>query len=432
MSFLNVVEIESALIGLASNYPSISQLITLPFFTVEGRQSHALLMGTPTACPKTGVLIISGAHAREWGGPDICIDFAADVLEAYTAGTGLAYGGTSYTAGDIKAIIEKLDLIVFPDINPDGRNYSQTTYSMWRKNRNPASSGGQASKVGVDPNRNYDFLWDFNTAFAPGAQAGGTLASTNPSSDIFHGTAPFSEAETQNVRWLFEQYPQISWFMDIHSYGGDILHSWGDDTNQTTSPGKNFTNPAWNGQRGLPGDAYEEYIGACDLAKFASVGNDTSTAIAGVRGENYAVAQSFFLPSWGSTYPTSGASDDWAFSRYFVDPTKRKVGAYTMEFNRVKTFFPTWTEMQSIILDVDAGLVKFCLRAVPTVSLASWWCLLKRRINDAIWHKVLPPELWGPYGPWERVRRIVEAILWPIVGPIVRNFRGNPRSGRQS
>ena len=42
MSFLNVVEIESALIGLASSYPSVTQLITLPYFTVEGRQSHAL------------------------------------------------------------------------------------------------------------------------------------------------------------------------------------------------------------------------------------------------------------------------------------------------------------------------------------------------------------------------------------------------------
>ena len=65
MTFLNVVEIESAVIGLAGTYPSISQLITLPFFTVEGRQSHALRIGTGSVCPKTAVLIISGAHARE-------------------------------------------------------------------------------------------------------------------------------------------------------------------------------------------------------------------------------------------------------------------------------------------------------------------------------------------------------------------------------
>jgi len=190
MTFLNVVEIESALVGLASNYPSISQLITLPFFTAEGRQSHALLIGTGDGCPQTGVLLISGAHAREWGGPDICINFAADLLEAYTANTGLVYGGTSYTAAEIKSIIERLDVIVFPDINPDGRNYSQNTYDMWRKNRNPASSGGDPKKIGVDVNRNYDFLWDFNTAFAPGPRLPAVLRPINQPTICFTARRP--------------------------------------------------------------------------------------------------------------------------------------------------------------------------------------------------------------------------------------------------
>jgi hypothetical protein len=289
---------------------------------------------------------------------------------------------------------------------------------MWRKNRNPASSGGDPNKIGVDPNRNYDFLWDFETAFAAGAQAGNTLASTNPASDIYHGTAPFSEAETQNVRWLYDNYPNIAWFMDIHSYGGDLLHSWGDDTNQSSDPDKNFTNSSWDGQRGLPGDAYGEYIGACDLADYRAVANATSAAIAGVRGETYAVAQSFFLPSWNAPYPTSGASDDWSFSRYFTDPRKRKVGAYTLEFNRVKTFFPTWAEMQPIILDIDAGLVRFCSLAVPKRSFWYWLCGIRRWFYEVLWHRVFPPELWGPYGPWERIRIVFVAI----VGPIVRIF----------
>lgn len=423
MSFLNVVEIESALSALASSYPLTCRLITLPFATAEGRRSHALQIGGGSSCPAAGLIIISGAHAREWGGPDICVNFAADLLEAYTVGSGLTYGGTAYTAAQIKSIVERVSVIVFPDINPDGRNYSQTSYAMWRKNRNPASSGGQANKIGVDVNRNYDFLWDFNTAFAPGAQSGGTLASTSPSSDLFHGTAAFSEPESKNVRWLFDQFPGAGWFIDIHSYGGDILHSWGDDTNQSSSIDKNFTNPAWNGQRGLPGDAYGEYITPCDLARAQSAGNSMSAAIAGVRGEAYAVAQSFFLPSWGSTYPTSGASDDWAFSRYFADPSKNKVLAYTLEFNRSATFFPTWTEMEAIIRDIDAGLVSLCLSAVPAVSLPPWFCALKRWLNEAIWHRVFPPELWGPYGPWGRIRAVLEVVFHPFVAPIVRSLR---------
>jgi murein tripeptide amidase MpaA len=423
MSFLNVVEIESALSALASAYPNTSRLITLPFATAEGRRSHALVIGTGSRCPAAGVLIVSGTHAREWGGPDICINFAADVLEAYSLGTGVAYGGTSFSAADIKSIIERVDVFVFPDLNPDGRHYSQTAVSTWRKNRNPASSGGQASKIGVDLNRNYDFLWDFNTSFSPVAQAGGTLASTNPASDLFHGTSPFSEPETRNVQWLFEQFPQIGYFIDVHSYGGDILHAWGDDTNQSDSLDKNFTNPAWNGQRGVPGDAYGEYISPCDLGRVASVGNAMSAAIAGVRGETYAVAQAFFLPSWGSTYPTSGASDDWATSRYFANPAKKKVRAYTLEFNRVHTFFPTWAEMEPIIRDIDAGLVSLCLSAVPFMALPPWVCTLKRLITEGIWHRVFPPELWGPYGPWGRIRRVFELVFHPIVAPIVRSLR---------
>ena len=130
MSFLNVVEIESAITALASTYPALTKLITLPNFTVEGRQSHALLIGSGKGCPQAGILFISGAHAREWGGPDIVINFATDLLEAYTLNTGLVYGGTTFTVEQIKSIIERLEVFVFPCINPDGRHYSQNTFPM--------------------------------------------------------------------------------------------------------------------------------------------------------------------------------------------------------------------------------------------------------------------------------------------------------------
>ena len=416
MTFLNVTEIESALTALASSYSGVTHLITLPFPTWEGRQSHALRIGTGQ-CPTSTILFISGAHAREWGGPDILINFAADLLEAWSLGTGLTYGGTSYSAAQIQSIVNHLEVIVFPDINPDGRNYSQTMNAMWRKNRNPASSGGQANKIGIDVNRNYEFLWDFPVAFAPAAQGAGTLASNDPASDLFHGTAPFSEAESQNVRWLFDQYPQISWFIDIHSYGGDILHAWGDDENQSTQTGMNFTNPAWNGQRGVKGDAYGEYITTLELAQVKATANSMSAAIGAVHGQPYAVAQGFFLPGW-TTYPTSGASEDWAASRYFADPTKHRCRGYCIEFNKVHTFFPTWTEMQDMILDIDAGLINFCLGAVspyPYIFSRCWW----RQHHYEIWHKVFPPELWGPYGPWGRIPEEIESAVSNVVTPII-------------
>ena len=419
MTFLNVAEIESAVIALGAAYPSAAQVITLPFVTAQTRQSHALRI-TTGSCQRTGVLLISGTHAREWGGPDILINLATDLLEAWSAGTGLVYGGTSFTAAEVRRILERVELIVFPDINPDGRHYSQTVYAMWRKNRNPASSGGDPSKIGVDDNRNYDFLWDYPVYFDPTAVNNGTLASTNPGNDLFHGTAPFSEAETRNVRWLFDNYPRIRRFIDIHSYGGNILHPWGDDTNQSTTAPKNFTNPVWNGKRGLDGDEYAEYIVAGDLTAIQTAGAAMKAAIAGVRGESYNVAQSFFMPGWPTTYPTSGASDDWAFSRHYADAAKPRVLGYVLEFNKIwGQFFPTWTEMEKIILDVDAGLVRFCLDATP--SWRWWWifdwCWWKNRFW-AMWRRLFPPDLWGPYGPWGRIRRAFLTVVNPVVSVV--------------
>jgi len=426
MTYLNVVEIESALVGLASKYPSLTHLITLPLFTAEGRQTHALLIGTGNGCPQTGVLLVGGTHAREWGSPDICINFAADLLEAYTGGSGLVYGGTSFSAADIAQIIERLDVIVYPCLNPDGSKYSHDVFKMWRKNRNPASSGGDPKKIGVDINRNYDFLWDYKTKFAKKAEDAGSLASDNPADDLFHGPSPFSEPESQNVRWLYEEYPQISWFMDIHSHGGDLLYSWGDDVNQTTTPDMNFTNAAWDGKRGVDKDVYGEYINGCDQAQVKNVAEITCAAIKGVRGEPYLAYQSFFLPALGLTYPTSGASDDWSFSRHFTGSANKKVRAFTMEFGASEGFFPTWAQMVPIIKDVDAGLVRFCLEALPTYTLPWWRCHLKKFYYD-IWHRVFPPELWGPYGPWERVRRVIESIVIPIIRPIIKTFRNRSR-----
>lgn len=166
------------------------------------------------------------------------------------------------------------------------------------------------------------------------------------------------------------------------------------------------------------GDAYGEFICTCDLAEQQEAANAIRDAITGVRGQSYTVAQSFFLPGWG-TYPTSGASDDWAFSRHFADPSQRKVRSYTIEFNTTHTFFPTWAEMQQIILDVDAGLVRFCLCAIPTYRVVFYWCWWRRWIYEAIWRRIFPPDLWGPYGPWGRLQRIAWTILSPVVTPIL-------------
>jgi murein tripeptide amidase MpaA len=422
MKFLNVVEIESALVALHNAYPALTQPITLLNTTAEGRTSNALLIrGNPSFDCRPAIILVSGVHAREWGGPDILVNLATDLLEAYTTNAGLAYGNKTFSATTIKAIVDRTDVVVFPDQNPDGRAYSMaakpdTPQAMWRKNRNPASSGGDPAKIGVDVNRNYDFLWNFPVTFAPNVWP----ASNNPVHDTFFGTGPFSEAESRNVQWLVDQFPNARHFVDVHSYSGLVLHPWGDDQNQTTVPSMSFNNPAWNGQRGIANDTYRDYLPAARLAELQTATTVMRDAIQAVRGESYVAKQGFLL------YPTSGTSEDWAFTREFLVPSRGKLSGYVIEFNKNIDFFPTWNEMVDLIADVDAGLIALCEHATPS-RLAVIICWIKRWFW-AIWKRVWPWELWGPYGPWDRIKQVVRDVLRSVVN-IVAGFIGRGRGG---
>jgi murein tripeptide amidase MpaA len=340
---MNVTEVESSLIALEASFPSQCELITLPNLTHEGRTSHAIRIANGPLDSRPSILFIGGQHAREWGSAEICINFATDVLEAYTGGTGIVYGGKSYSSTQVQSLVNNYQVFVFPCVNPDGRNFSQTVDAMWRKNRNPIA--------GVDNNRNYDYLWDFPVSFAPGANP----ASTNPASDTYRGSAPNSEPENKNVVWLLDTYPQIRWMIDIHSYSQLIYHNWGDDENQILTPSMNFTNAAFNGQRGLSGDAYKEYIPPADLAAERCLVTKMRDALQAVRGKTYSIGQSFEL------YPTSGTATDYPYSRHFTNPAKTKTLGFLIEWGT--EFQPAWAEMENIIVDVSSALVEFCLAA---------------------------------------------------------------------
>ncbi len=256
----------------------------------------------------------------------------------------------------MRKILDELEIVVFPLVNPDGRLYSQTVEDLWRKNRNPAQSGGDPKRIGVDINRNYDFLFDFRTAFHPDADV---RVSDDPGDLVYQGPSPFSEPETRNVRWLLETYPRARWLVDVHSYSEDMLTVWGDDENQSAHPNQNFLNPDFDHQRGLPGDAYGEYLPKFDADDSIVLAERFCTAVQGVRGRPYTPMSAFHL------YPTCGTSDDYAYSRHRVDETKGKILGFTIEWgDRFGGFHPPWQEMSDIILDVDAGLVQFCLTAL--------------------------------------------------------------------
>jgi Zinc carboxypeptidase len=355
MPYMNITEVESALIALHNAHPTICELITLPNLTIEGRTTHAVRLGTQPATAVDVYYLTGGVHAREWGSCEILVNVAVDLCDAYAGNTGLIYGGKGFSATEVKALMEQMNIIIFPCVNPDGRDFSQNSVPLWRKNRNPASSGGQASRIGVDINRNQDFLWDFQTAFA--AEAINTfLSSTDPSQDTFHGTAPHSEPETANIKFIHDTFTRIKWYIDVHSFSEDILFVWGDDESQLGDSNMTFQNSTFNGQRGVLGDSYKEFIPDGDLGALQSLAGAFTRALGEVRGKLYVAKPGFSL------YPTSGTNDDYAYSRHFVDSSKSNALSFTVEWGT--EFQPAFSEMQEIIKDVSAGLIGLGLKAL--------------------------------------------------------------------
>ncbi len=350
--YLNVVEIESALAALNAAYPLTSELIAAPHPTHEGRLTHTLRVGVHGAQDADGILLLAGVHAREWVPPDALVSFAADLLEAHATGTGLGYGGASYSAEQVRGLLDTTNLFFFACVNPDGRAHSQTASPGWRKNRRPAPQGASGPNcIGVDLNRNFDFLWDHRAKFAADS---GVSASPDPCHPtLYRGPAPESEPETRNVVALLDGYPRIRWHIDVHSAVPVVLHSWGSDENQTTNPADSFLNPALDAIRGRVGDDVGEYVTARDAAIITGLARRIGSGVAAAHGATYGVEQAMTL------YPTSGASDDYAFSRHFADPARTKVYAWTVECGT--SFQPPWSVAERVIEEVSSGLLAFAL-----------------------------------------------------------------------
>src|SRR5262249_44613536 len=195
--------------------------------------------------------------------------------------------------------------------------------------------------------------FDFKTLFAPL----GFVDMTNPCDDTFQGPFPFSEPESQNVKWLLDTNPRTRWFVDLHSGSQNIRRNWGDDEAQSTNPAMNFQNPAFDHKRGVKGDAdYKEYVPADDLRVEATLANRMHDAILAVRGTDYPAAQDFTF-----TGAIPGTAKDYAYSRHFVDPSKGKIYGFTIEWSNL--FHPLWSDMVPIIGDVTAGLIELCRQA---------------------------------------------------------------------
>ena len=114
------------------------------------------------------------------------------------------------TDPEITYLVDNTEMYFIPMINPDGYIHNVTNDpnggGMHRKNKRNVGS----TNPGVDLNRNYSYQW------------GTTGVSANVNSDVYPGTAPFSEPETQAMKWFVENH-NIEFAFNCHSHGDLLL-----------------------------------------------------------------------------------------------------------------------------------------------------------------------------------------------------------------
>jgi hypothetical protein len=168
---------------------------------------QALRIGVHRDGSRTGVLVYSQEHAREWATPLVTLEFAERILR------------NARTDPATRALLERVDVFVVPTVNPDGANYSFNDYNFQRKNLVNHCTGAQRDPAlrnawGVDVNRNYAVGSLFDGFFG---------ASTNCLSGTYAGTGELSEAESRNVIDLASAHRNIRFAMNVHSYGGYFM-----------------------------------------------------------------------------------------------------------------------------------------------------------------------------------------------------------------
>ena len=253
------------------------------FQTEEGRSIYFVkISDNPNVDENEPEILFTGIHhAREPAAMQQLIFYMWYLLENYA------------TDNEVKSIVDNTQQFFVPIVNPDGYRYNQTTNpnggGYWRKNRK--NNGG--GSYGVDNNRNYSYHW-------------GESGVSGPNGDTYNGTAPFSEAENQAIKWLCEQH-QFKIAINNHTFSSLLLFPFGYALNVPT-----------------PDNAIYEAISGL-MVQENGYTNEISSSL----------------------YPAAGDSDDWM---YGDTSTKNKIFAMTPEIG--DSFWPNQNEIEGICKDM--------------------------------------------------------------------------------
>lgn len=162
----------------------------------EGRDIKTVTITNGDGKVKNSIFIDAGIHAREWIAPATALYLINRLLDPKS---------------NFSKLLEELDFVIQPIVNPDGYEHTFNGNRFWRKTR----SIGSSPCIGVDANRNYDFHWH---------EVGSSEINC---AETYHGPKAFSEKESQTSRDIMQSLkPNCKFFLTLHSYGNYLLYPW--------------------------------------------------------------------------------------------------------------------------------------------------------------------------------------------------------------
>lgn len=260
---------------LAKENPKLVKLIEFPNPSLEGRSILGVEIGSDVKrIDGRPIFYVDGVHhAREWPAGEFVMIYAHYLVERFNKDP------------EVTGLLKAARVIAVPIVNVDGFDYSRESVlsanqtvadntdetglvngfeGYWRKNRRSLTgvtvpvAQKNPDAFGVDPNRNYSYLW--------GDSQGGS--SGNVYDQTYRGEAPFSEPEVVNVRDLVLSRT-IAGVITNHTYQASVLRAGGGDA---------------------PDDDILEPLGA-------RMAEEMGYKNAGTVG-----------------YPTTGTTDDWSYA----------------------------------------------------------------------------------------------------------------------
>jgi carboxypeptidase T len=254
------------------------------FLTIENRPVFWVRISDNPTIHEAGekeILYSAVHHAREPNSMTELIYYMWYLLENYAS------------SDEIQHLVENCEMYFVPCVNPDGYIYNETTNAngggMHRKNRRNVGT----SNMGVDLNRNYSYGW------------GTTGVSFNVDAETYPGTGPFSEAETQAIKWFCENH-EFKLAFNAHTYSDLLLFPIGTTANEFAVDHNYF-------------NRFTSY-----MVQYNGFTNMKSSGL----------------------YPASGDSDDYMYKMDLN--VKPRILAMTPEVGTVGGFWPPITQIENI------------------------------------------------------------------------------------